>query len=113
MTLYFVAIHRSDDYDPPRMEDAQMGRDIDRLNDEMVTAGIRRFVGGLQPPQTARALRLRSNGEVSVTDGPYLETKEQIGGFWVLEVADLASALEWGRRAAIACRASVEVRPFH
>ena len=53
-------------------------------------------------------------GHISViTDWPYLETKEHIGGFWVLEAVDLDEALEWGRRAAVACRAPVEVRPFH
>ena len=54
----------------------------------------------------------QQDGKVLVTDGPYLETKEHIGGFWVLDVASLDDALEWGRRAAIACRAPVEVRPF-
>ena len=53
-------------------------------------------------------------GHISViTDWPYLETKEHIGGFWVLEAVDLDEALEWGRKAAVACRAPVEVRPFH
>jgi hypothetical protein len=50
---------------------------------------------------------------VLITDGPYLETKEHIGGFWVLEAVDLNEALEWGRKAAVACRAPVEVRPFN
>jgi hypothetical protein len=57
--------------------------------------------------------RVQRNREVLITDGPYLETKEHIGGFWVLEAADLDEALEWGRKAAVACRAPVEVRPFH
>ena len=48
-----------------------------------------------------------------ITDGPYVETKEHVGGFWVLEAADLDEALEWGRKAVVACRAPVEVRPFH
>jgi hypothetical protein len=49
---------------------------------------------------------------VLITDGPYLETKEHIGGFWILEAADLDEALAWGRKAVVACRAPVEVRPF-
>jgi hypothetical protein len=49
---------------------------------------------------------------VLITDGPYLETKEHVGGFWLLEAADLDEALAWGRKAAIACRAPVEVRAF-
>ena len=109
---YLVAIHHPYDYDPST-EDEAMSRDIDALNDEMKAAGIRIFVGGLHPAGSAKSLRLQSNGEVLITDGPYLETKELVGGFWVLEAADLDEALAWGRKAAIACRAPVEVRPFH
>ena len=90
-----------------------MGREIDALNDEMKAAGVRVFVGGLQPESSARSLRLQPAGKVLITDGPYAETKEHIGGFWVLEATDLDEALAWGRKAAVACRASVEVRPFH
>ena len=79
----------------------------------MKAAGVRVFVGGLQPESSARSLRLQPAGKVLITDGPYAETKEHIGGFWVLEAADLDEALVWGRKAAVACRASVEVRPFH
>lgn len=113
MTQYLVAIHHPDDYDPAVAEDEAMTRDIDALNDEMVAAGVRRFVGGLTPASSATSLRPRPDGEVVITDGPYLETKEHIGGFWVLEVADLDEALAWGRKAAIACRVPVEVRPFN
>jgi len=109
---YLVAIHHPHDYDPST-EDEAMSHDIDALNDEMMAAGIRIFVGGLHPASSAKSLRLQSNGEVLITDGPYLETKELVGGFWVLEAADLDAALAWGRKAAIACRAPVEVRPFH
>jgi hypothetical protein len=113
MTQYLVAIHHPDDYDPAVAEDEAMGRDIDALNEEMIAAGIRVFVGGLRPPKSAKSLRVQPDGKVLITDGPYLETKEHIGGFWVLEAADLDEALAWGRKAAIACRAPVEVRPFH
>ena len=64
------------------------------------------------PASSARSLRAQPNGEVLITDGPYLETKEHIGGFWILEAADLDEALAWGRKAVVACRAPVEVRPF-
>jgi hypothetical protein len=94
-------------------EDEAMGREIDALNVEMQAAGVRVFAGGLQPESTARSLRLQPAGKVLITDGPYAETKEHIGGFWVLEAANLDEALAWGRKAAVACRASVEVRPFH
>jgi hypothetical protein len=113
MTQYLVAIHHPDDYDPSVAEDEAMSRDIDVLNDEMIAAGVRVFVGGLQPASCARSLRAQANGEVRITDGPYLETKEHVGGFWVLQADDLDEALEWGRKAAVACRAPVEVRPFH
>lgn len=113
MTKYLVAIHHPDDYDPSVAEDEAMHRDIDALNDEMVAAGVRIFVGGLHPARCAMSLRAEPNGEVLITDGPYLETKEHVGGFWVLEATDLDEALTWGRKAAIACRAPVEVRPFH
>ncbi len=111
MTQYLVAIHHPEDYDPST-EDEAMARDIDKLNDEMVAAGVRVFVGGLLPVSSATSLRAQPDGKVLVTDGPYLETKEHIGGFWVLEAADRDEALAWGRKAAVACRAPVEVRPF-
>jgi hypothetical protein len=113
MTQYLVAIYRPEKYDPAVSEDEAMGREIDALNDEMKAAHVRVFVGGLQPESSARSLRLQPAGKVLITDGPYAETKEHIGGFWVLEAADLDEALAWGRKAAVACRASVEVRPFH
>jgi hypothetical protein len=113
MTQYLVAIYRPDNYDPAVSEDEAMGREIDALNVEMEAVGARVFAGGLQSEWTAKALRLQPAGKVLITDGPYAETKEHIGGFWILEAADLDAALAWGRKAAIACRASVEVRPFH
>ena len=111
MTQYIVAIHHPDDYDSSTEGEA-MHRDIDVLNDEMVAAGVRIFVGGLTPVVEAKSLRAHPNGKVLVTDGPYLETKEHIGGFWVLEAVNIDDALEWGRKASVACRAPVEVRPF-
>lgn len=112
MPKYLIAIHHADGYDPST-EDAQMERNIDELNDQMVAAGVRTFVGGLYHASKARSVRAQSDGKVVVTDGPYLETKEHIGGLWVLECADMDEALEWGSKAAVACRAPVEVRQFH
>ncbi len=111
MTQYLVTIHHPEGYDSATENEA-MSRDIDALNDEMVAAGVRVFVGGLHSPSSARSVRAQPNGEVLVTDGPYLEAKEYVGGLWVLEAADLDEALAWGRKAAVACRAPVEVRPF-
>ena len=111
MKQYLVAIHHPDDYDPSTEGEA-MSRDIDTLNEEMVASGVRVFVGGLTAASDARSLRAQPDGKVLITDGPYLETKEHIGGFWVLEAANLEEALAWGRKAVVACRAPVEVRPF-
>lgn len=112
MTRYLVTIHHPDGYDPGA-EDEEMSRDIDALNDEMVAAGVRVLVGGLHPPSRATSLRPQPDGDVLTTDGPYLEAKEYVGGLWVLEVADRDEAVAWGRKAAVACRVPVEVRPFH
>ena len=112
MSQYLVAIHHPDDYDPA-VETRGISEDIHALNREMVAAGVRVFVVGLSPAPCAKSLRAQPDGKVLITDGPYLETKEHIAGFWVLETADLDEALAWGRKAAVACRASVEVRPFH
>jgi hypothetical protein len=89
-----------------------MERDIDVLNEEMAAAGARIFAGGLSAARSAKSLRAQSAGKVLVTDGPYLETKEHVGGFWILEAANLDEALAWGRKAVVACRAPVEVRAF-
>jgi hypothetical protein len=113
MTKYLVAIHRPNGFDPAVNVDAAMRRDIDALNAEMVAAGVRVFVGGLQPPGRAKALLRQPDGSVLTTDGSYLKTGEFVDGFWVLEVADLDEAQAWSHKAAHACRASVEVRPFH
>ena len=113
MNKYLVAIHHPDNYDPSVSEDEAMDHDIDVLNDEMIAAGVRIFVGGLHPASSAKSLRTQPDGKVLITDGPYLETTEHVCGFWVLEAADLDEALAWGRKAAVACRAPVEVRPFH
>jgi hypothetical protein len=113
MTQYLVAIHHPDDHDPEAAEDdAAMADDIDALNDEMVAAGARVFGGGLDLARNAKSVRRQTSRRLSISDGPYLETKEHIGGLWVLEAADMDEALEWGRKAAIARRAPVEVRAF-
>jgi hypothetical protein len=78
-----------------------------------LAAGARIFVAGLSSASNARSLRTQSDGALLVRDGPYTEAKEHVVGFWVLKAADLNEALAWGRKAAIACRAWVEVRPFY
>jgi hypothetical protein len=111
MPQYLVAIHHPDGYDGS-LESEAMERDIDVLNEEMEAAGARLFAGGLSAASSAKSLRAQPDGKVRITDGPYLETKEHIGGFWILKAANLDEALEWGRKAVIACRVPVEVRAF-
>jgi hypothetical protein len=111
MPQYLVAIHHPENYDPSAEGEAMI-RDISSLNREMIAAGVRIFAGGLSPAREAASLRAEPNGEVLLTDGPYLEAKEHVGGFWILETADLNEALAWGRKAVKACRAPVEVRAF-
>src|SRR5712691_7092853 len=104
MAQYLVAIYLSDDFDPSSA-DKSMEHDIDVLNEEMEAKGVRLFAGGLRPASDAKSLRAQPDGKVLVTDGPYLETKEHVGGFWILEVADMDEALAWARKAVVACRA--------
>lgn len=111
MPQYLVAIHHPDNYDPS-LEGEEMVRDVDALNEEMAAAGARFFAGGLQSGPHAKSLRKQPDSKVVVMDGPYLETKEHMGGFWILEAANLDEALAWGRKAVVACRAPVEVRAF-
>jgi hypothetical protein len=111
MPQYLIAVHHPDNYDPST-EDEAMVRDIDLLNEEMEAAGARFFAGGLQSAPHAKSLRKQPNGKVVITDGPYLETKEHIGGFWILDAANMDEAMAWASKAVVACRASVEVREF-
>ncbi|MGF6711168.1 hypothetical protein QFZ41_002132 [Luteibacter sp. W1I16] len=106
MPQYLVAGYLPDDFDPSQMDES-VGRDIHALNKEMIDAGVRKFACGLG---AAKSLRTQADGEVFVTDGPYLETKEHIGGFWILECADMDEALAWARKGASATRGQVEVR---
>jgi hypothetical protein len=111
MPQYLVAVQHPNGYDGSK-EGEEMVRDISALNEEMDAAGARVFAGGLESASHAKSLRKQPDGKLSITDGPYLEAKEYIGGFWILECADMDEALEWGRKATIACRVPVEVRAF-
>ncbi len=106
MPQYLVSGYLPDDFDPST-QDAAVIEDIHALNREMIAAGVRRYAGGLGPTHT---LRPQPNGELLLTDGPYLETKEHVGGFWILETANLEEVLAWVRKGAKACRMPIEVR---
>jgi len=109
MPQYLVANYLPDDFDPSTVTEAMM-EEIHALNREMIAAGVRKFACGISPVRNARTLRKQSDGNLLFTDGPYTETKEHIGGFWILEAANMDEALAWAKKAAIACDAPGEVR---
>ena len=90
--------------------DASLAR-TGKVNDEMQAKGVWVFGGGLRPSHSATVVRVQ-DGATTMTDGPFAETKEQLGGFWVIEVADLDEALSWAQKCAEACWGPIEVRPF-
>ena len=106
MPQYLVSGYLPDNFDPSTQDEA-MVEEIHALNREMIAAGVRKFAGGLGKAHT---LRPQPNGELLLTDGPYLETKEHVGGFWILECADVDEVVAWARKGAKACRFPVEVR---
>jgi hypothetical protein len=114
MAQYLLSVWHDADYDLDfEGDDAQrVVAQVDEFNAELQAAGGWVFAGGLHPASSATVVKPTGNGEVSMTDGPYAETKEQVGGFWIIEAADLDAALEWARKGATACEGPVEVRPF-
>jgi hypothetical protein len=109
MPQYLLANYLPDNFDPSSMTEATV-RAISDLNDELEAAGARLMACGLSPAGEAKSLRGQANGEVLITDGPYLEAKEHIGGFWILEAADMEEALMWARKAAFEPGSRGEVR---
>jgi len=110
MTQYLLTVHH--DYDtatPGRSSEEQIFADVAAFNETIKDVEV--FGGGLEAPHTATVVASR-DGQLITTDGPYLETKEALGGFWVIEVPDLDAALAIAGRATTACQAPVEVRPF-
>ena len=108
MPQYLLAGYLPDDYDPSTADEG-MAEAIYALNREMIAAGVRKFACGLGPAQT---LRVQPDGKVVITDGPYLEAKEHVGGLTIVETATLEEALAWARKGAEACRMPMEVRPI-
>jgi hypothetical protein len=109
MPHYLVAGYLPDDFDPSTVDET-MGQKIHALNKEMIAAGVRIFACGVSPASNAKTLRSKPDGGVLITDGPYLETKEHIGGFWILETADMDQVLAWARKGVVSTRGQVEVR---
>jgi hypothetical protein len=112
MTQYLLAVHHAEiepELSPEEMQAAFAAVDV--FNTELQASGSWVFAGGLHPPSTATVVRIE-DGDVLVTDGPFTETKEQLGGFWIIEVPDLDAALAVAAKASKACARPVEVRPF-
>jgi hypothetical protein len=113
MTQYLLSVWHDDSFDLDFSSDEakRMVAQVDAFNEELQSSGAWVFAGGLHPASSATVVR-STGGDVSMTDGPYAESKEQMGGFWVLEAADLDAAIELARRGSAACNGKVEVRPF-
>jgi hypothetical protein len=111
MKLYLLSIYQPEGGTPPPDVLARVMRDIDVMNQELKATGSWVFAGGLHPPSTATVVRVK-DGDVLMTDGPFVEGKEHIGGFTIIKAPDLDAALEWGRRLAQATTLPIEVRPF-
>jgi hypothetical protein len=112
MAQYLLSVWHDEEYgtdfDTPEMQ--RIGPQVNAVNEEMQSAGAWVFGAGLLPASSATVIR---PGDVLMTDGPYVEAKEQMGGFWVIEAPDRDAALEWSRKAAAACERPVELRPMH
>jgi hypothetical protein len=96
MPQYLVCNYLPDNFDPSTVTEAMM-EEIHALNRDMIAAGVRKFACGVSAPAKAKTLRKQPNGSVLITDGPYVETKEHMGGFWILECGNLDEALAWAK----------------
>ncbi|WAL67900.1 YciI family protein [Amycolatopsis cynarae] len=108
MPKYLLSIYQPDGGRPDAETLARIAADLHRLNEELRESGSWVFTGALHPPDTATVVR----PEGMITDGPYLEGKEHIGGLYVVDAPDLDAALAWGRKAAAATTLPIELRPF-
>ncbi len=111
MAQYLLSVHNAGNPYTSQEQREKAFADTGRVNEEMREAGVWVFAGGLEYADKAKVVRVR-DGEIERVDGPYLESKEHIGGFWILDVADEAAALDWAAKATVACLGDVEVRPF-
>jgi hypothetical protein len=114
MSQYLLSVHSSDDEPRKPMTDEEMRQGfavVDAIERDMRAANALVFSGRLLEPARARVVR-PSRGRVKATDGPFVETKEHIAGFYIVEAADLAAALEWASKVTVAIDTPIEVRPF-
>lgn len=114
MAQFLISVWHDDDYDPAEQttDMERIGPKVDALNEQMVAAGIRVFAGGMHPASTATVLTDTGSG-ITETRGSHGGSTPQIGGFWIIDVANRDEALTWGRLAAVACEEPIEVRAFH
>lgn len=111
MTMYLLSIYQPDGPVPPPDVLAKVMSELAVINEELRTSRRWVFAGGLHPASTATVVRVK-DGDTLITDGPFAEGKEHIGGFTIIKAHDLDDALEWGRRYARATTLPIEVRPF-
>jgi hypothetical protein len=112
MTQYLLSVHMVEGDEVPGDDVIQKAyAQVDAFNAKLREQGAWVFAGGLHPPETATVVKA-TDGEVLVTDGPFAEAKEQLGGFWVIDAPDLDAALKWAAEGSAACGGAVEVRPF-
>lgn len=112
MKQYLLSVHMVEGEEPPAPEVMQQAYEaVNAFNQKLQAEGAWVFAGGLHPPTTATVVR-EQDGDILTTDGPFAETKEQLGGFWVVAAEDLDAALAWAAQATKACGGPVEVRPF-
>ena len=112
MKQYLLSIYQPDGAVPPKERLDKVMRDVNAFIDETKAAGVWVFNGGLHEPSTATVLRVQ-DGDVLITDGPYIEGKEHIGGFIIVKAPDLDAALVWSRKMARVLQPlPIEVRPF-
>ena len=112
MTQYFIGMYQRDGGPPPELDMDRVMRDLGAIRDELKASGSWVFSGGLRDSDTATVVRVK-DGETLTTDGPYIEGKEHIGGFNVVNLPDLDAALDVARRMSEATGLPIEVRPFH
>jgi hypothetical protein len=114
MARYLLSVHSVEGQarDPMTEEEMQLlMQRIGALEQEMKSAGAWVFSGRLHEPDTATVVRV-SGGEVLTTDGPFVEAREHLGGFYVIAADDLDAALRWASKVTGAINAPIEVRPF-
>jgi len=112
MTKYMLAVHGT--VDDPEFDLAVMQpvfEAVEKFNQKVLEAGVWVFGGGLEPIDVSTTVD-NTGDEAIISDGPFAESKEWIGGFWVLDLPDLDAALQWATEASKACAGKVEVRPF-